>query len=128
MILIADDDSDFAENCSMVLEDFGYEVGVALSGSEALAKIAERKPELLISDCCMPDFGGLALIEKLRAGSSRADFPILLMSGSLRCEVAPGAGYGAFLRKPFLAEDLMSEVQRLLRGGARNDLVQKGYE
>jgi len=38
MILISDDDADFAETCSMVLESHGYDVSVALSGTEALEK------------------------------------------------------------------------------------------
>lgn len=114
MILIADDDSDFAENCSMMLEAYGYDVSVALSGSEALAKISDRQPDLLISDCCMPEMSGVELSEQLKAQAPAHPFPILLMSGSLRCRVAPGFSYDAFLRKPFLAEELLLEVRKLL--------------
>lgn len=115
MILIADDDSDFAENCSMVLESQGYDVNVAFSGGEALAKIENQQPDLLISDCCMPDFGGPQLSERLKARPVDQQFPVLLMSGSLRCEVAPGNSYDGFLRKPFLAEDLLFAVRKLLQ-------------
>ena len=114
MILIADDDSDFAENCSMLLESYGYDTKVALSGAEALAKISDTQPELLISDCCMPDFTGLQLSEQIKASPSMTGVPILLMSGYLQCRVAPGKSYDAFLRKPFLAEELLVEVRRLL--------------
>jgi CheY-like chemotaxis protein len=114
MILIADDDLDFAENCSLILESYGYEVNVVTSGSKALEQIAGRQPDLLISDCCMPDIGGPQLSDRLRSGLAEAPFPILLMSGSLKCQVAPGASYEAFLRKPFLAEDLLRQVRRLL--------------
>ena len=115
MILIADDDSDFAENCSMLLESYGYDTSVVLSGEEALAKISDQQPELLISDCCMADFTGLELSEQMKASPSTTGIPILLMSGSLRCRVAPGKSYDAFLRKPFLAEDLLVEVRKLLQ-------------
>jgi CheY-like chemotaxis protein len=114
MILLADDDTDFAENCSMLLESYGYDVSVVSSGAQALELISERQPELLISDCCMPELGGVQLSEQLRARPSNLQFPVLLMSGSLRCQVAPGKSYDAFLRKPFLAEDLLLEVRRLL--------------
>ena len=114
MILIADDDSDFAENCSMMLESFGYDVTVVANGPEALAKISTQQPELLISDCCMPGMTGPQLSKQLRARPAEAQFPILLMSGSLQCQVAPGAAFDGFLRKPFLAEDLMIEVRKLL--------------
>ena len=114
MILIADDDSDFAENCSMLLESYGYDTSVVLNGSEALAKISDQQPELLISDCSMPGITGPELSEQLRASPSTKGLPILLMSGSLRCRAAPGTSYDAFLRKPFLAEELLCEVRRLL--------------
>jgi CheY-like chemotaxis protein len=115
MILIADDDSDFAENCSMMLESYGYDVDVVPSGAQALDRIASRQPELLISDCSMPGMSGLELSKQLKATESARDLPILLMSGSLQCEVAPGKSYDAFLRKPFLAEHLLTEVRKLLQ-------------
>ena len=126
MILIADDDSDFAENCSMMLESYGYDVSVALSGSEALATISDRQPDLLISDCCMPDIGGVQLSDELRARPVDMQFPILLMSGSLQCRVAPGKSYDGFLRKPFLAEDLLLEVRKLLQNSIRIDHAYSG--
>jgi two-component system chemotaxis response regulator CheY len=114
MILIVDDDANLAENCSMYLESCGYDVSVALSGEEALSQINARQPELLISDCCLPDLSGLQLSEQLNAGESGSQFPILLMSGSLQCQVAPGKSYDAFIKKPFLAENLLSKVRKLL--------------
>lgn len=119
MILIADDDSDFAENCSMMLESHGYDVSVVLSGLEAWESIFEREPDLLISDCCMPGMSGIQLSEQLKARSGGHDLPVLLMSGSMRCRVAPGTSYDAFLRKPFLAEDLLLEVRKLLPNSPR---------
>lgn len=115
MILIVDDDSNLAENCSMFLEGCGYDVRVASSGADALSQINDRRPGLLISDCCMPDMTGLQLSEQLKAAPGDSQFPILLMSGSLQCQVAPGATYDAFIKKPFLAEHLLIEVQKLLK-------------
>lgn len=121
MILIADDDADFAETCSMLLELHGYEVDVAFNGADALEKIAQEQPDLLISDCCMPDLSGPELSEQLKARPSEAQFPILLMSGSLQCRVARGSAHDAFLRKPFLAEDLLRAVRKLLPQGVSSD-------
>jgi two-component system chemotaxis response regulator CheY len=115
MILIVDDDANLAENCSMYLESCGYDVSVALSGEDALSQIKERQPELLISDCCMPDMSGLQLSEQLNAGPGGSQFPILLMSGWLQCQIAPGKSYDAFIKKPFLAENLLNQVEKLLQ-------------
>jgi two-component system, chemotaxis family, chemotaxis protein CheY len=71
----------------------------------------------------MSDIGGVELSEKIKARPVAVQFPILLMSGSLQCRVASGTSYDGFLRKPFLAENLLNEVSRLLRksAGARLD-------
>lgn len=117
MILVVEDDMDLAEACLMVLESSGYEVQVAHDAEEALAKITRHKPDLLISDCIMPGRTGLELSEQLRRSYTRGMLPILLMSGSLRNQVAHGDSYDGFLCKPFLAEALLSEVRKLLPGG-----------
>lgn len=116
MILIVDDDENLAENCSDYLASCGYDVSVALNGEDALSKIKARRPDLVISDCCMPDLTGLELSKRLKTRSGGSHFPILLMSGSLQCDVAPDKCYDAFIKKPFLAESLLSEVQKLLQG------------
>lgn len=115
MILIVDDDSDLAENCSMMLESHGYDVSVVLSAADALACIARQEPDMVISDCCMPGMGGLELSQQLKGRLAEAQLPILLMSGSLQCEVAVGSSYDGFLRKPFMAEELLLEVRKLLQ-------------
>lgn len=122
MILIVEDDIDLAETCSMVLETCGYEVELARDADEALAKIIEHQPELLISDCIMPGRTGLELSQQLRTRYSRSVLPILLMSGSLRSQVAYGDTYDAFISKPFLAEALISQVKKLLSEGNSDPL------
>lgn len=127
MILIVDDDHELAENCSMLLESYGFEVDLAFDGKEALAKIGSRQPDLLISDCCMPEFTGLQLSQHLQSHSNGTRLPILLMSGSLQCEVAPGDSYDSFIRKPFLAENLLAQVRKLL-GSTSSPLSEKALE
>lgn len=114
MILIVDDDPNLAENCLMFLESYGYEVNIALSGEDALSQIQARRPDLLISDCLMLELSGLELSQRLNAGPKGSSFPILLMSGSLQSQVAPGKSYDAFIKKPFLAENLLSKVRKML--------------
>lgn len=116
MILIVDDDVGLADTCSMYLEANGFEVSVAASGAEALYKIQHASHELVISDCAMPGMSGVELSERLKADPSTAQLPILLMSASLRCDIARSTSYDAFLRKPFLGENLLLEVRKLLAG------------
>lgn len=116
MILIVDDDVGLTDTCSMLLESHGFEVNVASSGIEALSKLKAAPHELLISDCAMPGMTGVELSEKVKADPLTAHLPILLMSASLRCEIADSFSYDAFLRKPFLAERLLSEIHKLVDG------------
>ena len=90
MIMIVDDDAAMAEHCSMYLESCGFEVEVAASGEDALSRIHAETTDLVISDCAMPNMNGLELSKALKAEPSTAAMPILLMSASMRCEVAPG--------------------------------------
>lgn len=115
MILIVDDDVDMAETCSMLLEAHGFDVNVAGSGDEAISKMSGAIHELVISDCAMPGMTGIELSERLKADPATAQIPILLMSGSLRCEIAHSTSYDSFIKKPFLAAKLLMEVQKLLK-------------
>lgn len=119
MILIADDNLDFAENCSLMLECEGYEVSVVSSGLQALARISDQQPDLLISDFCMPGMNGIQLSQQAKTKAGRRDMPILLMSGTLDGRVGLGISYDAFLKKPFLAQDFLLEVRKLLQQPAQ---------
>lgn len=118
MILIVDDDMEMADTCAMFLETQGFDVSVASSGIEALSRIGAAQHELVIVDWAMPEMSGVQLSEKLKSDPSTAHLPILLMSASSRCDIAPSRGYDAFLRKPFLAEHLLAEVRQLLTGAS----------
>lgn len=118
MILIVDDDVGMAETCRILLEAHGFDVNLAASAKEALAKARAAAHELVISDCVMPGMTGIELSERLKADPLTAEIPILLMSASPRCELADSPSYDAFLKKPFLAEKLLTEVHKLLKPAA----------
>ena len=107
-----------AETCAMLLEAHGFDVHVAGSGAEAMSKMRDTVHELVISDCAMPGMTGVELSDRLKADPSTAHIPILLMSASLRCEVADSPSYESFIRKPFLAEKFLIEVRKLFKPAA----------
>lgn len=114
-ILIVDDDRQVARMTNRVLEANGYESMVVSSGRAALRMIKERRPGLLILDLNMPEPDGFDILR-----IKRSQFPylkILLISGYLhRALVNFPKFFGAVgtLQKPFEADELVSEVQRLL--------------
>ena len=116
MILIVDDDESFAENCALLLETHGFSAEVALDGFAAIKKIKETHPELVISDCQMPKMTGMELNDILKEDPATAQMPVLLMSAGLRRDTIGSSGCDGFLKKPFLAEKLLVEVERLTSG------------
>lgn len=116
MIMIVDDDVGLAETCSMYLEAHGFEVNIASSGIDALSQMNGVPHELVISDYAMPGMNGVQLSDALKSQPATASVPVLLMSGSLRSDIAAGSAYDAFIRKPFLGESLLVAVRKLLDG------------
>lgn len=117
-ILVVDDEYAIASGVVTVLAEDGYEVVTASNGQEALARVAERRPDLVISDVMMPIMTGLELIDALAAGEATRSIPVLLMSGMRRGALERRVGgelrCAVFLRKPFAIEDLVRAVHELI--------------
>ncbi len=75
-ILVADDDKNIRELLEIELSLQGYQVVLANNGLEALTKIKDRTPDLLILDIKMPDMHGLEVLEALRKENKK--FPIII--------------------------------------------------
>jgi CheY-like chemotaxis protein len=79
-ILVVDDDDDFREALCEVLAEAGYPVAQAPSGEEALARVAEETPGIILLDLKMPGIDGWGVMERLRADPKAAAIPILILS------------------------------------------------
>ena len=120
-ILIVDDESGIVDVLSAVLTDEGYRVEGAAHGQDALDKIAEGHPDLMVLDLEMPVLDGADTLRALRADEARSRLPVLMMSGLTESIVKRRCrGYQAFLRKPFTLDELLATVARLIKSsGAR---------
>lgn len=78
MILIVDDEIHSRETLRDVLEDEGYQVAVARNGREALAHLANERPQLVILDLLMPGMNGNALYDEMQRTPSLAKVPVLV--------------------------------------------------
>ena len=112
-ILIVEDDAITRKNLFVLLSDEGYEVDQAGDGVQALEILARRPFDLVLSDVVMPRMDGLKLLKRLQFVAP--DMPVMIMSSYLSnaiSSVPPGAA--EFIRKPFVLDDLLFRVQRLL--------------
>jgi CheY-like chemotaxis protein len=81
-ILVVDDEFSNTEALAAILAEEGYEVAMASNGREALLRLGDTCPQLIITDHMMPVMNGMQLIRAVRATHDHHDVAILLMSGA----------------------------------------------
>jgi two-component system alkaline phosphatase synthesis response regulator PhoP len=79
-ILVVDDDQDFVDAVRVVVENDGYDVEVAYDGKEALDKVAQSKPDLIILDVMMPVMHGHEACKILKADPATSEIPVILLT------------------------------------------------
>src|SRR5689334_22850053 len=113
-ILLVDDEEHIQKLVSLGLRRAGYDVTVASNGREALVRLGEATPDLVISDVMMPGLDGFALLSHLRADPSLRVVPVIMLTarGSTD-DVEEGMGLGAddYLAKPFEMRELLARVR-----------------
>jgi CheY-like chemotaxis protein len=112
-ILIVEDDRSQIAFSRSVLRHQGFEVDVAESSAEALAKVRERAPDLVLLDIHLPDMTGVELAQLLREQASLAHVPLVFLTGEddvdIRAE-AIAAGGDDFISKPVRPRHLIANV------------------
>ena len=79
-IMVVDDDKEWNLVLKMTLQKSGYAVTQAFNGKEAVEKIGQDKPDLVLLDVTMPVMSGWEVCEALRADPSTKDLPIFILS------------------------------------------------
>lgn len=125
-ILFADDDADILDVVSCALKRLGYEVIRAEEGDEALAKIRELKPDLVLLDYFMPGRMGDDICRVMKSDDSLKAIPIIVLSasmGALTPEKIRAIPCDDSLTKPFEMPALAAKIARLLQGTSSGDVV-----
>lgn len=116
-ILVADDSITVRKVAERMLTEAGFEVALAANGGEALAWLANERPDLIISDVIMPDKSGYDLCAYVRSHATLSSTPVLLISGLVDEEVtrqAESCRADGVLKKPFQRSSLQGHVSALL--------------
>lgn len=117
-LLMVDDEAKLLRAVAVTLREEGYEVATARSGTEALIRINESIPDLIISDIRMPGMDGFQLAKALRANPRTGLIPIIFLTAKdERKDRLAGlrSGVDAYLTKPFDPEELIAVVSNILR-------------
>jgi class 3 adenylate cyclase len=117
-ILVVDDMPSNRKVLESALELAGYRVLAAGSGSEALDRIAQDRPDIVLLDILMPDMSGIETCAALRRDPANEAVPVILVTAlDARDKLAEGMAAGAddFIQKPVQREELLARVKSLLR-------------
>lgn len=113
VVFVADDEDAVRYSAQDILEEEGYLVLSARSGTEALARMRGIfGPSVAIVDLVMPGMNGWDLIEVMRADQELQHIPIIVLSGQ---GPKPIQGADRVMRKPYKAPELVRAVQELCR-------------
>ena len=116
-IVVAEDNDDVAMLICNMLRGKGYKVNRAADGVEAMDIMREELPDMLITDIAMPRMDGLELMRKVRSDETMCCLPIVVVSARVEDQERMdgiNAGAEVFLAKPFINEELLLIVNKLL--------------
>ena len=126
VILVVDDLTQNNDLLEAYLTPQGYEVIKAVSGEEALEKIADNQIDLILLDVMMPGMDGFEVTRRIRQDKKNKLMPIILVTALKETEdriKGIQAGCDDYISKPFNKMELLARIQSLLKVKAYNDLM-----
>ncbi|MFT5353793.1 MAG: DNA-binding response OmpR family regulator [Polyangiales bacterium] len=120
-ILVVDDESDIRKLLTRVLTQKGYEVIEAERGLEALEKVRDDTPDLILLDAMLPEVHGFDICRRIKGSKKYGHIPVIMVSAIYRGwrvaeDLKASYGVDAFLEKPFKISDVLNHVERALAG------------
>jgi chemosensory pili system protein ChpA (sensor histidine kinase/response regulator) len=114
LVLVVDDSITVRRVTQRLLQREGYRVAMAADGLQALERLAEERPSVVLSDIEMPRMDGFDLARNIRADARLASLPIIMITSRIaekHREHAKELGVDHYLGKPYSEEELLSLVK-----------------
>ncbi len=112
-VLVVDDDRDIRETLQELIEDEGYDVLTARHGAEALEKLRERRPGLIVLDLFMPVMDGAEFRRRQLADPALAQVPVVVISAAAGLDERVAAMRAEdHFEKPIRLDDLLAAIAR----------------
>lgn len=118
IILVVEDEAPLLTLLRYNLEKQGFRVEEAADGQEALLRVAETKPDLILLDWMLPALSGLEVCRQIRRRPATRDLPIIMVTARTEDQDAVRAldtGADDYIAKPFAMEALLARIRALLR-------------
>lgn len=114
-VLLIEDEPNIAEAISFILSRDGLRVSHVADGSEALDRVRNDRPDLVILDHMLPGMSGLDILTALRADPDTVALPVMMLTARGRDrEMAERAGANRFMSKPFSNSEILAEVRAMM--------------
>ncbi|MBF0387171.1 MAG: response regulator transcription factor [Candidatus Omnitrophica bacterium] len=114
-ILVADDDPVLTRILSSYLGEYGFEVVVAHDGDEALRKLEQEHPDLIILDVVMPRVNGYAFLFAMRKIEGVVKTPIIVLTCKPELvDIFMAEGVQEYFIKPFPQRELLEKVRKYI--------------
>ncbi len=118
LLLVVDDSLTLRQTLTKTLSKFGYQVIQAKDGKEALNKLQQvPKINLVICDVEMPNINGFEFLNQINKNQNNSDLPVIMLtsrSSAKYRQIAQELGANAYMTKPFIEQELVSKVQKIL--------------
>lgn len=117
-ILVVDDERHIVRLVEVNLTRAGYDVVSAYDGVEALEKVAEDIPDMIVLDVMMPRMDGFEVLKNLQADPKYKDIPVIMLTAKAQdADIFKGwqSGVSSYLTKPFNPKELLVFVQRIFQ-------------
>jgi two-component system phosphate regulon response regulator PhoB len=117
-ILVVEDEAPLLTLLRYNLEKQGFRVEEAADGQEALLRVAESRPDLILLDWMLPALSGLEVCRQIRRRPATRDLPIIMVTARTEDQDAVRAldtGADDYIAKPFAMEALLARIRALLR-------------
>jgi DNA-binding response OmpR family regulator len=138
-VLVVDDEPAIRLLAQRALEYRGYAVDTAADGLEALDKVRQWRPDLVLLDAMLPKLHGFEVARRIRSDAATRSLPVVIMSAVYRGwrfaqDARESCGAQDYIEKPFRVDDLLRRIEAVLettgaqRLGAAAPLVARGRE
>lgn len=115
LVLVVDDSITVRRVTQRLLQREGYRVALAADGLQALDRLREERPVMVLSDIEMPRMDGFELVREIRADAAMKDLPVVMITSRIadkHREHAASLGVDHYLGKPYADEVLLSLVRQ----------------
>jgi chemosensory pili system protein ChpA (sensor histidine kinase/response regulator) len=115
LVLVVDDSLTVRRVTQRLLVREGYRVVLAKDGMEALERLAEERPRIVLSDIEMPRMDGFDLVRNIRNDAALRDLPVIMITSRIaqkHRDYAAELGVDHYLGKPYAEEDLLALIAR----------------